>query len=136
LLFQSADDCHNTFNETPARLTLSAKAAIAPEYARTDFLFGEIVGRFYTFNIDKCPQSRFSFENISASASRRSVHADCALPQQRAYLSSYWLHLILKLCSGQTTLLDEMPLGKYLMSGVQERLAPATLHTPPPHGHF
>ena len=67
--------------------------------------------------------THFSFENISASASGSRMRAGCALPQQLAYLSAYGLHLILKLCSGQTALLYEMPPGKHLMSGVQQRLA-------------
>jgi hypothetical protein len=96
LLFQRGDGRHNTFGKTISRLTLGAKATLAPKYTRADLSFSQVVSRLHTLDTYKGPQGFLPLEDVAAGTCGFAMVAARSLAQQFADLILNRLHLFLE----------------------------------------
>lgn len=114
LKFQGCNNSHKAFDEVTPTFALSAKRRLAPKYSRTDLLLSEIVGWNNTIMVDKSPKSLFTFENISASASRFLMAALSTKPEKLTDFGAKRLAQALKFGARNLALQERMPKGKNL----------------------
>gem|GEM_PF-2170871 len=97
------------FDKTTASLTLSPETALSPEYPFSQNPLSSIVGRFDTFNLDKCPQSFPMPEDIFAHTFCLFVSALLATSEKSLHSGFEGDTLLYESLSGHFSIFEALP---------------------------
>ena len=110
---QRNNNGQDTLDKTTASLALAAETTLAPDNTTAQGLLSGIVGRFNCFLVDKGPQGRLAFENVTAGGlSLPVLDQECPQLQQAFDFTPNGTHGFLERLAGQGAITDTMPQGK------------------------